>query len=114
MASKFTLNDQKIRVNILDADTNQIIQRNILTDSHAGFPGGPLVGIFHNGTADITIPYVGGDREGTYTIDFVQSQIASLGYDYSSITGNIFKSSYDSEVDLYLFPWVVNIYMRKL
>lgn len=109
----YVFTNQRIQLNVVDADTKQVIQKNILRDLRSGIPGGSLVSLFKDGI-DFMECVAASDAESELTIHFIESQITALGYNFNSITGNVITSTYDPESGLYLYPWIVNIYMSKL
>lgn len=110
----YMIQEQKIQINILDADTNQIIQKNFLRDTEGSFVEYHLVEVFKDGTGYATVGYAFQNEHYEATIKFIESQITAIGYDYNSITGNVISPVLDPDTGFYLYPWVVNVYMRKL
>jgi len=115
---------QKVQINVLDADTKQLIREDFyISHGHLFMGEGssrpmPLIcemmdhGISYTtfGQYELLPDY--GDRQKT--IEFVESQVTALGYDYNSITGNVINLIHDPKTDMYFYPWIVNVYMSKL
>lgn len=108
------VNDQKVKVVVFDADTKQIIQKNIVINTGGKLYEDYIVEILKDGVGHISAGYVTIGQGWQHTIEFLEDQITAIGYDYNSITGNVITAAYDPESGFHLYPWVVNIYMKKL
>lgn len=101
---------QDVRINVLDADTKQLIQKDIFIDK--GLYSPTPYNEYHCLQAGTGIQKL--DVRGTITIEFVEEQITALGYNYNSIEGNVIAIVADPLTNAPMYPWVVNVYMRKL
>jgi len=108
------LKEQKIRVNILDAETKQIIQKNFVLDTKELFVNSNFGALLKGGTGVVSMRSTPIHASVEETLELVESPVIALEYDYSSITGNVISTTYDPESGFYFYPFVVNIYMSKL
>lgn len=117
------LENQRIQINVIDVDSKQIINEPFLIYKgvNSDLPGvsADVYMVIKDGSYFMDINgLIYGDYLSGYfseiTFDFVESQITALGYDFNSISGNIIKPIYDPKTELYCYPWIVNIYMKKL
>lgn len=112
MSVVVNLMDQVVQVNILDADTKQIIGENFLFNFQGGHYSHEY-NMIRGGSSPYTFK-AASTNSSPFEFRFVENQITALGYDYNSITGNVINVVYDEKSGLDIFPWVVNIYMSKL
>jgi len=107
------MNSQNVTVNVLDADTKELIQENFVIFTGTSYPNFRNYVSIKGGTGVLTLiatQYITNE----YTIQLDEAQITSFGYNYNSIEGNVITSNVDSVSGVSFYPWVVNIYMRKL
>ena len=109
------IQNQETLIYVVDADTKLLIRGNLTYNRYESTkePGIINYNAIYGGTMHAEFGVSDGGISSR-TIDFEESQITKLGYDYKSITGNVISSSYDPELDAYLFPSVAIIYMSKL
>lgn len=107
------LRNQNTLIYVVDSESKQLIRDTLLYDYGQYGDRLSAYSAIYGGTMsfDITI-YYEDYVDKTFTFD--ENRITELGYDYSSITGNVIKASYDSGLDAYLYPSVAIIYMSKL
>ncbi len=102
------VNEQTIRVNIFDADTKELIQKDFSTYRGEQQGGVILYQTFiHAGSGDIVT------TRGSLNFSLVAEQVASYGYDINSLTGDDIAPIPDA-AGIPFYPWVVNMYLRKL
>lgn len=104
-------NEQTIRINVLDAESKNLIQKDFsiyLGERQGGFSYHQSL---QGGTGLVTQSYITASATVTYSLS--AEQVAAFGYDINSLTGNVISAGTDESGMPYL-PWVVNFYLRKI
>lgn len=103
-------NNQTVQVNVLDADTEKPIDKNISFLMQVKYPHIHAYESAIGGSCKLNL-----DISSAHPIrlTLVDSQIAALGYDIRSVRGSTIVPVIDPVTGIPYLPRIINIYIRK-